>query len=145
MGECFAIVPKHVAAHGGCQLMGWAIWEWPGVLIEAEFHAVWQRNDGRILDLTPRPIFADPVTFLPDPAREYKGRQVDNVRLALSKDRDVTRFIFLAHRRFEIMNRGDLADQHGLIALPKKAQRELDGLKKEMHQLGRRLAKRQST
>ena len=85
MAECFATVPKQVLAHGGRQLTGWALWEWQGVMLEAEFHAVWQRDDGRILDLTPRPVFFERTAFLPDPTREYKGRQVDNVRLALSK------------------------------------------------------------
>lgn len=46
--QCFAIVPKQVVAQGGSQLTGWAIWEVPGLYIEAEFHAVWQRPDAEV-------------------------------------------------------------------------------------------------
>lgn len=42
---CFSILPPPVAQHGGEQVNGWSIWEWPRVFIEAEFHAVWRQPD----------------------------------------------------------------------------------------------------
>lgn len=140
--ECFTVVPEHVARVGGEQVTGWAIWERPGVFIEAEFHAVWRKPDGALLCISPRIRNFDAITFLPDPNRRYCGRQVDNVRKALVKDIDVVRFLFLAKRRMEIMNTGDLADQHGYIALPKKLEREFLSIEKEMLRLQRRLATR---
>lgn len=140
--ECFSIVPKQIAAHGGSQLTGWAIWEVPGIYIEAEFHAVWQRPDGQIVDITPRPIYFPSIAFLPDPKRQYVGRQVDNIRQPLVRDNDLVRFLYLCRRRFEILNQGDLADQHGAIALTKKAMREFSNLEKEMAQMHRRLDRR---
>lgn len=140
--ECFSIVPEYVVSHGGKQLTGWAIWETPGVFIEAEFHAVWQDDEGLLHDLTPRPIPIRHILFVPDPGREYTGRQVDNIRCALVNDLDVIRFLHLFKRRFEIMNKGDLANQHGEIELPPKAIKEYRKLEKEMAQLHLRLSRR---
>ncbi|WP_157650159.1 hypothetical protein [Burkholderia ubonensis] len=132
-----------MAIHGGEQLNGWAIWEVPGVFIEAEFHAIWRDAAGELHDLTPRPQWpGSSITFLPDPKRIYRGRQIDNIRKALVKDSDVTRFLFLNRRMFEIMNAGDLADQHGLISLPPRAAREFRQIQKEMENLWRRLSRR---
>lgn len=140
--ECFAIVPEQVAAHGGAQLVGWALWEWPHVLIEAEFHAVWQAPGGELLDLTPHFLRVDRVLFVPDPNREYGGVQVDNVRQALVNDGDLTRLIVLHRRRFELLNQGELAHQHGQVALPARVWREIEALEKEMPRLEARLARR---
>lgn len=140
--ECFSIVPEHVVGHGGKQLTGWAIWERPDVFIEAEFHAVWQDDDGLLHDLTPRDFTVEHILFLPDPSREYTGRQVDNIRKALVDDFYVARFLKLFSRRFEILNKGDLANQHGLISLSPSADRELRELEKEMEQLQTRIARR---
>ena len=38
--ECFPIVEEYVAANGGERIIGWSIWERPGVFIEAELHAI---------------------------------------------------------------------------------------------------------
>jgi hypothetical protein len=140
--ECFSIVPKQIVAHGGYQLTGWAIWEFLGVYIEAEFHSVWQGPDGQIVDISPRPIYFPNIAFLPDPQRQYAGRQVDNIRKPLVRDQDVIRFLYLCRRRFEILNQGDLADQHGAISLTDKAMREFMNLEKEMAKLQRRLDRR---
>lgn len=92
--------------------------ERPGVFIEAEFHAVWRSESGQCLDIVPRPLPFDSITFLPDPNRNYAGLQVDNVRKPLVKDNDLVRYLFLFKRRFAIMNTGDLAGQYGEIVLP---------------------------
>ncbi|MDC7699567.1 hypothetical protein [Vogesella indigofera] len=113
--ECFRIVPEQVQAHGGKQVTGWTIWEWPNVLIEAEFHAVWQRPDGTLVDITPRTQSFESILFLPDPKKVYRGRQVDNVRRALSDSLLVNRLIQASEELFRAMNKGDLADQHGEI------------------------------
>jgi len=139
--ECFAIVPEQVISHGGKQLTGWAIWETQHI-IEAEFHAVWQDTDGRIVDVTPRPFAMEAVLFLEDLSREYTGRQVDNIRKALVKDFYVTRLLQLMKRRFEILNEGNLADQHGEISLSPTVEREYFALEDEVAKLNLRLARR---
>lgn len=143
--ECFGIVEEHVAANGGRQVTGWAIWEFPGVFIEAEFHAVWQRPDGQLVDLTPRSLHSPAIVFVQDAERKYEARQVDNIREPLVRDNDVIRFLYLFRRRFEILNQGDLADQHGAVRLAPKAAREMKALNKEMTKLERRLHTRYAT
>lgn len=140
--ECFQTVAEYVAGHGGESVIGWAIWEVPGVYIEAEFHSVWRTSDGVLHDLTPRPIPLDSILFLPDPDREYRGRQVDNVRQPLVHDRDVFRYLYLATRIFELTNAGPLADQHGEISLPPKAAKEYWKVMDEFGKLQARLDRR---
>ena len=140
--ECFSIIPEQVIAEGGKQLIGWAIWETAGLYIEAEFHTVWQDPQGNLIDLTPRPYHFETILFLPDPRREYRGRQVNNIRRPLVDDLDVTRFLHLATRRFEILNKGDLADQHGELSLPPRVVRDYRKIEKEVMQLQHRLIRR---
>ncbi|MCD5993671.1 hypothetical protein KDX38_08555 [Pseudomonas sp. CDFA 602] len=142
MMDCFGIIPEHVVAQGGKQLIGWAIWDTAGIFIEAEFHAIWEDAQGNLIDLTPRPIPDQTTLFLPDPRREYRGRQVDNIRRPLVDDRDVVRYLHLAGRCFSILNKGDLADQHGEIYLPPKVEREYRNIQKEMMQLQHRYTRR---
>ncbi|MEZ0470041.1 hypothetical protein [Luteimonas salinilitoris] len=42
VNECFPNVEAKIARAGGRMLCGWQLWEWPHVLVEAEFHAVWR-------------------------------------------------------------------------------------------------------
>ena len=42
--ECFDNVEKAIGAHGGKAIMGWIVWEKPGVWLEAEHHAVWAQS-----------------------------------------------------------------------------------------------------
>jgi len=142
VNECFAIVEQQVAAGGGQQLTGWAIWEVEGVFIGAEFHAVWQQPGGGLVCITPRMHWFPSILFVPDSTRKYTGRQVDNFRQALVKDHDVNRLLHLWRRRFDMLNEGDMANQYGQVALGKKAWRELERLKKDMAHLERRIGRR---
>jgi len=135
-------VEEQILLHGGSMRTGWAIWEWPNVFIEAEFHAVWQCPTGELRDLTPRALLSQHILFLPDSTTKYDGRQVDNVRKARVKDNDLNRFLFIFRRQFEILNKGDLAFQHGPISLPTGALKELQQLQKEGARLERRLHER---
>lgn len=140
--ECFPLVEHYVHENGGRSETGWAIWELPGVFIEAEFHAVWKSPDGEYLDIVPRARQFEQILFLPDSTRRYQGKQVDNIRKALVRDNDVKRFLFLFTRQFQIMNAGELASQHGAISLPEHARRELQAVQKEAMRLELRIKKR---
>ena len=97
--DCFLNVQAHVEQHGGELVIGWALWEYPGVFAEAEFHAVWRDpSAGSLVDLNPRPFPFSVINFLPDPARRYEGRQVDNIRRPLNNNPLVKQFIFQAQR-----------------------------------------------
>jgi hypothetical protein len=136
--DCFSIVPQHISRHGGEQIIGWTIWEWPRVYIEAEFHTVWQQPDGTVVDLTPKIVPMPRILFLPDPRRSYKGRQVDNIRKPLNHDPAIKRFCELATLMHDEQNRGDLADYHGPIMFTERMQR----IDTERQQLGLLLQRR---
>lgn len=134
--DCFALVEEFVQRNGGEQVIGWALWEMPNVLVEAEFHAVWRRpTDGVLIDLNPREFRFPHVHFLPDATRSYEGRQVDNVRQALCMDPKVKQFIHLKGRMFSLLNSGELAHQHGRIALPPRLSKEYNALVKQINAL----------
>jgi hypothetical protein len=94
--RCFDNVYKQVQCMGGEACVGWAIWEWPGVFIEAERHCVWRRTDGALVDITPPPGKDPRILFQPDPAGVMESDVVDNVRQALRSDPDIDRFLQLA-------------------------------------------------
>ncbi|WP_407208096.1 hypothetical protein [Citrobacter freundii] len=96
------------------------------------------------LDITPYPYHTDNILFLPDSKRIYKGQQVDNIRQALVNDPDVIRWLYLARKRFEILNTGDLANQHGRIELPPKLAKEYIKVMDETERLDSRLKRRYS-
>ena len=113
VNDCFPIVDRQVASAGGESVIGWAVWEWPKVFIEAEFHAVWKQPDGSLLDIAPKVMPIPRILFIPDPQRVYRGRQVANVRRPLCNDKAVKRFCELSTLIFKELNAGALADVHG--------------------------------
>jgi hypothetical protein len=120
---CFLAVPKHIAENGGKQITGWAIWEWPKVWIEAEFHCVYERPDGSWVDITPKAVAIPRILFLRDDTRFYRGRQVDNVRRQLIPDSDVRRYFEVLTLIHKEMNKGELATYHGPITITPILQR----------------------
>lgn len=139
--DCFPVVAEQVADRGESLIIGWAIWELPGVFIEAEFHAVWQSPEGELIDIVPRTRPFTDIAFVPDASRQYENRQVDNVRKQLVIDNDVKRFLFLRQRRFDILNAGKRALQHEVM-LSKTEMRELQASDKEAFRLQQRIHKR---
>jgi len=118
VNDCFTNVESKIKRDGGRAQYGWAIWYLPGILMQAEFHAIWLSPKGELIDVSPPSIPCTEIMFLPDPKRVYSGRQVDNIRIPLSKDQKVKEFIQLQEKIYKIMNEGELANNHGLIAMP---------------------------
>lgn len=115
--ECFSNVKTKVETDGGEIKFGWAIWEWPNLMIEAEFHAVWISSENDPIDITPKPVGIDSVLFLPDSTRTYDYNRdyyrVDNIRRPLSTDPLISEFIRLSEEIFEYEERhfpGDRID-----------------------------------
>lgn len=98
--ECFASVEAVTATQGGQRVIGWALWEWPHTMIEAELHAIWKSPAGDLLDVTPRSDGESQILFLPDPGRQYSGEYVDNVRMALRDDALILDFIRISEEIF---------------------------------------------
>ena len=115
--ECFPLVDATVLRDGGRSMLGWSLWELPGVFVEAEFHAVWASPTGDLIDVTPKNRQVSRILFLPGKDLVYSGRQVNNVRRALSSDACVTKYFATFDAEYELMNRGVRADQHGDVEL----------------------------
>ena len=120
INECFVNLERKIKRDGGGIQLGWAIWYLPGILMEAEFHAVWMSPEGELIDISPRPIQFKEIMFLPDSDIVYKGKQIDNIRIPLNKDPKVKEFISLCEEFFKIMNEGELAFKHGPISIPRE-------------------------
>lgn len=115
--ECFPLVDAAISQHGGSPILGWSLWEFPGVFVEAEFHAVWASPSRELIDVTPKNRPVERVLFLPNKELTYSGRQVNNVRRPVSTDPFVADYLSTFDAEFELLNRGARADQHGVIEL----------------------------
>lgn len=115
--DCVGNVEIAMSIHGGIPVYGWQLWETlPDLLIEAEFHVVWEDNDGDVLDVSPKPFPGlSQIVFLPDENLTHEGRQIDNLRVALTDDPLVEELIKVAEAYFEATNRGELANYHGYL------------------------------
>jgi hypothetical protein len=107
--DCFENVRRKVAKHGGSIQFGWAVWEWPGVFLEAEHHAVWAPpGDGALVDITPCEFGSTRRLFLPDDAAiydfEHEGILRDNLRYALVDDPLVDELFKAAAKRTALKN-----------------------------------------
>ena len=128
VADCFPAVERAVEQHGGSVCYGWRFWELPRAFVEAEFHAVWRSPDAGLIDLTPIPEHfapSDGIVFAVDPSRIYQGRQVNNVRLALTSHPAIHEFFRGCDDAYELMNRGVRAEQHGVITLAGSEKDEL--------------------
>lgn len=115
--ECFALVDAYVDRHGGERLLGWSLWEMPGLFVEAEFHAIWRSPNGSLVDIAPKSRPTARILFLPAAGAEYKDRQVNNVRVPVAEDTEVERYLRIFDELFEFMNRGERAELHGEVQL----------------------------
>jgi hypothetical protein len=115
--ECFANASRHAKISGGRAVLGWRVWEHYGVMIEAEVHAVWQRLDKALQDVTPHSEPGNRILFLPDDGLSYDGTQINNIRRPLNSDPNVAEFIRLCDAEYELLNRGSRAGQHGQLTL----------------------------
>ena len=77
--DCFINVERKLTDDGGTCQYGWMIWEWEGVLLEAEFHAIWVSPDGKRLDVTPKTDHEARILFLPSD-KQWQKTPICNVR-----------------------------------------------------------------
>ncbi len=137
--ECFDAVAQKIRRDGGQALYGWAIWANP-LLVEAECHAVWQSPAGNLVDVTPKRNGAAAISFLHDPTITDDGRQRNNIRVAVyERDAVVDQFISVCNELFEVQNRGERADQLGVIAIPVE---EIEPVIRKHDRLATRMAER---
>ena len=124
VNECFVNVERKIAKDGGSLQYGWQIWEWPLVMLEAEFHAVWVSPNGSLVDITPKQIPTTNILFLIDPIRQYYGQQVNNFRFPLQDNALIREYIKVCDEIYCEMNRGDMKTYHGSVAIPERLLRQ---------------------
>jgi hypothetical protein len=71
VGRCHRNVAKMIAVNGGDLIHGWCIWEYSGLYLTAEFHAVWRTPAGhperQLFCLTPKPDGERHILSVPTP------------------------------------------------------------------------------
>ena len=115
--DCFVHVPERTSLEGGFVVNGWALWELPGVFVEAEAHCVWLRPNGDYLDITPKKSATARVFFLPDTSLVYESRQINSVRKPVVRDQNIQAYLDSFTDEFNLLNRGERASQFGEITL----------------------------
>ncbi len=101
--ECFPNVQRMIREQGGCQVNGWAIWQWANILVEAEAHAVWESPEGELIDITPHENGESRILFLRDDGMVYDGNIIASNRSALTDSVLVAEYIRLMNERDRIM------------------------------------------
>jgi len=134
--ECVKNVESHIKEFGGKQIFGWKIWEWYGIMIEAEFHTVWCSPVGTLKDVTPNDPNIQQILFLPDTDLKYENRQIDNIRKSLNEDKNTLAYIKAHESLFEFMNRGERALIHGEMEFSKEEMNEYINLQLNISKLG---------
>lgn len=145
--ECFQNVRTKVAKEGGRIVFGWAIWEWPGVYMEAEHHAVYEVPAAtEWLDITPSetPGFVNRL-FIEDATAIYdfdnEGVRRDNRRRALRNDTLIKEFFQGAEMLTEAMNK---LPGVGEIAIPQPVAHYIQHLQMRQAHITMQLAKKYS-
>jgi hypothetical protein len=104
--QCFGNVEQKVKKDGGSAHYGWAIFI-SEIMIEAERHAVWENDNGDLVDVTPRDYGITTIVFVSDQENfVYRGQLIDNVRLNITKNPVVDDFILLCETLEELYTYG---------------------------------------
>lgn len=111
--DCFVIVEEKIKGNGGKMILGWQIWK-TNNLIEAECHAVWEDLNSELKDITPKPEGIDNILFIEDPKITYEGKQIDNIRINITKNKLVDHLIELNKAKFRLQNKGERANHYDL-------------------------------
>ncbi len=113
--NCFFNVAEMVEREGGESVFGWAIYEWPRVWHEFQFHAVWRDCDGTYHDVTPRRDNEKVVLFLPSDI-EFAGSPVSS-RWFLMTNRPQVKAIREIQIEIESLKQESYAER-GMAPLP---------------------------
>ncbi|TGL61173.1 SEC-C metal-binding domain-containing protein [Leptospira sarikeiensis] len=124
--DCFINVQNKINLVGGRRVIGWAIWILPKILIEAQFHAIWESPEGEKIDITPRKRYYEKILFFEDPYLTYDGYQRNNIRIPLYPFEPIDAIISVYDRLYEIMNKGERKFQHGKMSYTENELEELD-------------------
>jgi hypothetical protein len=116
--NCFPNVDEKVRRAGGKPHYGWSIHK-TRLLYEAERHAVWENEDGDLIDVTPYESSVDEILFVSDNSWAYTGKLVDNIRVNRTKNPLVDDFILLSETVSQALAYG--SQLNGILTIPEPA------------------------
>lgn len=73
--RCFENVNNKIKQSGGEEIQGWIIWQWPNILLQAEYHSVWKSFDNLLIDITPHGKNIDRILFGQTDSKKYLFNQ----------------------------------------------------------------------
>ena len=111
--NCYLNVDEKVKRDGGKVHYGWAIYQ-SDILCEAERHAVWENEDGDLIDITPREIDFKQIMFVSNDDFVYTGHLVDNIRINLTDNPIVDDFIIVCENLEKLYTLGQRIDEEKL-------------------------------
>ncbi|MDF7815168.1 hypothetical protein [Hymenobacter sp. YC55] len=116
--NCFPNVDEKVRRAGGKPHYGWLIHK-TRLLYEAERHAVWENEDGELVDVTPYEPVVDEILFVSDNNWAYVGKSIDNIRVNRTKNPLVDDFILLSETVSLALAYG--SQLNGILTIPEPA------------------------
>ena len=145
--DCVNNVKKKIERDGGKCILGWQIWQ-GNFIDEGEFHAVWEDLEENLIDITPKEnngeiIDIHQILFVEDEKLEYKGKQINNLRINKSKNPLVDDFILVCDHIFQFENKRERANVQKLVLQGKEvaARLILEDLKNKIYSM---LSKKQN-
>lgn len=127
LSDCTNIVAEYVKNNGGNIIYGWQIWK-SAILVEAEFHAVWENLKGELVDLTPKPPGFSHILFAKDDSIIYQGKQIDSIRLNITDNPLVDHFIEALKAIYRLQNNGEKAFLDGQAFIESLSEEEIQRL-----------------
>ncbi|WLT30085.1 hypothetical protein [Geothrix sp. PMB-07] len=117
-----------VKKKGGRIVLGWHLWEIPGLLLEAEYHSVWEKPSGILVDITPqRPGFEEErILFVPRRKDHLPKNPPDNIRQPLSDDPDIALMCSLKAQYVKLSSQGEPEKTPGHYRLPIDVARKIE-------------------
>jgi hypothetical protein len=96
--NCFFNVQRKIRIDGGKIHYGWILHENEFFYV-AERHAVWEKENEDLIDITPSQIQNNnSITFLSDNQFEYNGQLTGNVRINSTKNKIVDDYIYMLEK-----------------------------------------------
>ena len=114
--DCLNNVKRKIERDSGKMILGWQIWK-TNLLVEAEFHAVWEDKNLNLHDITPKGISIEKILFVEDEKLTYDGTQKDSIRINTTNNELVDDLIKVCEAIYRFDNRGERAFLYDLSSV----------------------------
>jgi hypothetical protein len=122
-------VARYAAQFAGTTVLGWRIWERPGINLHAAFYAVWKAGNGELIDVSPQPNGESQILFLPDPRLVWEGKWIEGHSSPLLHWREVQDYL-AANARVQKMRQAGASAEY--LSAGKELKRATAALEKRL-------------